>query len=115
MDLRFLRASHIKPWSACVTGGERTDGNNGLLLTPQADLLFDRGWITFENEGALCVAGELPTDVKRRLGLDLKAGRKCGSFNDSQREYLEFHRNAIFEKRFRGDKDPVAEIFSALK
>ena len=115
MDLRFLRASHIKPWSACATGGERTDGNNGLLLTPQADLLFDRGWITFENGGALCVAGDLPTDVKERLGLNLKQGRKCGSFNESQHAYLDFHRNAIFEKRFRGATDPVAEIFSTLK
>lgn len=30
-DLRFLRASHIKPWSRCESGAERVDGNNGLL------------------------------------------------------------------------------------
>lgn len=115
MDLRFLRASHIKPWSACATGGERTDGNNGLLLTPQADLLFDRGWITFENEGRLCIASELPAEVRTRLGIDLKAGRKCGSFNEAQRVYLDHHREEIFEKRFRKIKDPVAEVFSTLK
>lgn len=28
-DLRFLRASHIKPWSKCISGAERVDGNNG--------------------------------------------------------------------------------------
>src|SRR5690606_29794945 len=47
-DLRFLRASHIKPWAECGTAAERIDGHNGLLLTPTADLLFDHGWITFE-------------------------------------------------------------------
>src|SRR5690606_17423574 len=52
-DLRFLRASHIKPWAKCTSGDERVDGANGLLLTPHADLLFDRGWITFEDNGAL--------------------------------------------------------------
>lgn len=46
-DLRFLRASHIKPWARCETGKERVDGHNGLLLAPHADLLFDRGWISF--------------------------------------------------------------------
>lgn len=115
MDLRFLRASHIKPWSSCVTGDERTDGNNGLLLTPQADLLFDRGWITFENEGALCVASELPSDVKRRLGLNLKAGRSCGAFTADQQRYLEFHRNKVFAKRFNGISDPISELISSVE
>lgn len=32
-DLRFLRASHIKPW-AVSTHSERVDGENGLLLAP---------------------------------------------------------------------------------
>jgi len=114
MDLRFLRASHIKPWSACATGNERTDGNNGLLLTPQADLLFDRGWITFEDQGELCVANEFPPDVKKRLGLNLKPGRSCGNFNQSQRTYLAFHRNKVFERRYHGLSDPISELISAV-
>lgn len=112
MDLRFLRASHIKPWSACTSGGERTDGNNGLLLTPQADLLFDRGWLTFEGQGKLAVAKELPADVKKRLGLNLKEGRNCGSFNEAQRHYLDHHRERIFEKSFKTLKDPIRELLS---
>jgi len=43
----LLIASHIKPWRLCDTAGERLDGMNGLLLSPDADLLFDRGFITF--------------------------------------------------------------------
>jgi 5-methylcytosine-specific restriction protein A len=112
MDLRFLRASHIKPWSACATGEERTDGNNGLLLTPHADLLFDRGWITFDDAGCLAVSKELPTDVSKRLALNLKPGRNCGAFNSVQHEYLEYHRSKIYEKRFHGLKDPISDLLS---
>ncbi|QWP79312.1 HNH endonuclease [Lysobacter sp. K5869] len=109
-DLRFLRASHIKPWAACITGAERTDGHNGVLLTPQADLLFDRGWITFEDKGHLIVTGELPADVKKRLGLDLRSGRNCGTFNKQQMLYLEHHRTHIFGKKYRSEGNSAEEL-----
>lgn len=112
-DLRFLRASHIKPWSRCATGDERVDGNNGLLLSPHADFLFDRGWITFEDGGALVRSHRLPEEVIHRIGLDLTPGRACGSFAGSQRVYLEYHRNAVFEKVFARSEDPLLELLSA--
>lgn len=112
-DLRFLRASHIKPWAKCTSGDERIDGANGLLLTPHADLLFDRGWITFEDNGSLVRSGQLPTEIAERIGLDLRSGRHCGGFIAEQRAYLEYHRNAIFEKAFRASQDPLSEILSA--
>lgn len=111
-DLRFLRASHIKPWSKCADGTERVDGSNGLLLSPHADFLFDRGWITFEDTGALVRSAHLPNDVIDRIGLDLKQGRKCGDFFEEQKPYLEFHRNAVFEKTFQRLQDPLTELFS---
>lgn len=111
-DLRFLRASHIKPWAKCADGNERVDGSNGLLLSPHADFLFDRGWITFEDNGSLVRSGHLPNDVLERIGLDLKQGRKCGSFFDEQKNYLEYHRNAVFEKSFKKVEDPLAELFA---
>ncbi|MBS0583589.1 MAG: HNH endonuclease [Proteobacteria bacterium] len=111
-DLRFLRASHIKPWSRCASGQERVDGNNGLLLTPAADFLFDRGWISFENSGRLLTAGDLPSEVSRRIGLRLSAGRSCGHFFDEQKAYLEYHRNAVFERGWKNSADPLAELLS---
>lgn len=45
-SLACLIASHIKPWSQCVTPAERLSAANGLLLTPNLDKLFDRGFIT---------------------------------------------------------------------
>lgn len=111
-DLRFLRASHIKPWAKCTDGNERVDGANGLLLTPHADLLFDRGWITFEDNGALVRSAHLPAEVAENIGLDLRSGRQCGGFGDSQRTYLDYHRNAVFEKTFKTIQDPLSDLLS---
>jgi 5-methylcytosine-specific restriction enzyme A len=111
-DLRFLRASHIQPWAKCHTGDQRVDGSNGLLLTSQADFLFDRGWITFEDSGALVRSSRLPEMVVSKIGLKLKPGRKCGSFSASQAKYLDFHRNAVFDKAFTHAEDPLLELLS---
>ena len=114
-DLRFLRASHIKPWSACATGDERTDGHNGLLLTPHADALFDRGWITFEDKGRLVTSAELPVDVVKRIGLNLRSGRTCGDFTPQQHAYLEFHRNAVFEKAYQSKANPLTDLLEEVE
>lgn len=111
-DLRFLRASHIKPWSHCADGDERIDGSNGLLLSPHADFLFDRGWITFEDNGVLVRSSHLPKEVANRIGLNLKQGRDCGEFFGQQKAYLEYHRNAVFEKSFKKFEDPLSELFA---
>lgn len=94
MDLRFLRASHIKPWSVS-SDPERIDENNGLLLTPSADLLFDHGWVSFRDDGRLIVSEGLPEVVKDRLGLDLQPGRRCGVFSAEQSAYLAHHRDCV--------------------
>lgn len=112
-DLRFLRASHIKPWAKCTSGDERVDGANGLLLTPHADLLFDRGWITFEDDGTLLRSSHIPTEVIERIGLDLTNGRCCGDFALGQRTYLAYHRNAVFERAFHASQDPLSDLLTS--
>lgn len=97
-DLRFLRASHIKPW-ADSTHCERVDGENGLLLAPHADLLFDRGWISFSSSGRLLVSNDLPFEVRDRLGLKLDTPLRHRNFSPKQLGFLEFHRDAIFNRR----------------
>ncbi len=93
-DLRFLRASHIKPWSQS-SDKERVDRSNGLLLTPSADLLFDHGWMSFQNDGRLILADKLPNKVKEKIGLDLEEGRNCGKFTSEQADFLAYHRDCI--------------------
>lgn len=113
-DLRFLRASHIKPWAACVMGAERTDGNNGLLLSTQADHLFDQGWISFSDGGELIRAEEFPLEVVNRLGLDLKPGRSCGPMRSEQQKYLDFHRHMVLGKKFKKLEQPIDALLKDL-
>jgi 5-methylcytosine-specific restriction protein A len=113
-DLRFLRASHIKPWADCTTGDERVDGNNGLLLTPTADHLFDNGWISFENSGRLLRSVELPSEVMDRIALNLRP-RSVGTFNDAQCQYLDHHRDVIFGRRYALDPNPREALNRSLQ
>jgi len=49
-ELFLLRASHIKPWKDS-TNTERLDRYNGLLLNPNLDAAFDKGLISFADDG----------------------------------------------------------------
>lgn len=63
-----LRASHIQPWAAS-NNDDRLDPHNGLLLVANLDALFDRGLISFADDGTLLVGEGLPDDAVRELGL----------------------------------------------
>lgn len=103
----LLIASHIKPWRLCVSAQERLDGMNGLLLTPDADLLFDRGFITFEDDGDVVVSRRVDGADLRRLGFDQLVADGFGvaeaparwstdDFLPAQARYLAYHRSEVF-------------------
>lgn len=94
--VEHLIASHCKPWRDCESNEERLDGENGLLLTPSVDHLFDRGFISFENDGTLLVSPVAHERSLKRMGIPVDEGRNVGSFTSGQRSYLEFHRDSIF-------------------
>ena len=98
-DGRFLIASHIKPWRDCENA-ERLDGENGLMLSPHADKLFDRGWISFADNGDLLIAADAPLAVMASWGLH--ASQNVGTFSAKQQAYLQYHRAEIF----RGSPPP---------
>lgn len=90
-----LRASHCKPWRD-ATNEERLNGENGLLLTPSIDHLFDRGFITFEGSGKLLLSPVAHRPSLDRMGVPLTANHSAGPFTSAQREFLEFHRDRVF-------------------
>jgi hypothetical protein len=103
----LLNASHIKPWRVCKTPHERLDGMNGLMLTPDADRLFDRGYISFDGDGAVRVSERADPDDLRRLGFEQLVWQRFGvgeapsnwrtdSFHDQQQDYLAYHRKHVF-------------------
>jgi hypothetical protein len=93
-----LRASHCKPWRDCETHDERLNGENGLLLTPSIDHLFDRGFISFEGEGALLVSPVAHKPSLTRMGVPVDVYFDAGVFSAGQKEFLEYHRNFVFLK-----------------
>ena len=93
-DRRLLRASHIKPWRSCETNHERLDGNNGFLLAPHIDHLFDQGYICFADDGELLVSSRIAEGQLKRLGISVP--RNVGTFNAVQEVYLAFHREHVF-------------------
>lgn len=94
-DVRFLTASHIKPWSKS-SDFEKIDGNNGLFLSPHIDRLFDRGYISFEDSGAIILDPSLPAEVISVWGL-LSAIKKR-PLNARQSVYMDYHRRKILRK-----------------
>lgn len=85
-----LVASHIVAWKACASNLERLDVSNGLLLTPNLDKLFDRGLISFKDDGML-VLSELLTDKDAR-GLGVRDGMCLRGVPSGIVPYLARHR-----------------------
>lgn len=92
-----LIASHIKPFIRCDVN-EAYDANNGILLSRNIDSLFDLGYITFSDTGKIIFSSQLKQEVKdyvENYSLDNRF------INAKRIEYLEYHRNEIFEKRYK--------------
>jgi hypothetical protein len=94
-ELDLLIASHIKPWRAC-TFEEALDVTNGLLLIPNLDAAFDKGYITFDDEGHLVVSPQLRDDTRESFGISEQM--RLTHIYPQHREYLSFHRLHVFKK-----------------
>lgn len=90
-----LFASHIKPWRES-TNEERLNGENGLLLTPSIDHLFDRGFISFEDSGELLISDVAHKESVRRMGIETERVVRVGTFSTGQKSFLAHHRRAVF-------------------
>lgn len=96
-----LRASHCKPWRDS-TNEERLLAENGLLLTPSIDHLFDRGFISFENSGELIIAPVADWASLGRMGVPVGRVFNVGGFTDGQKHFLEYHRGSVLLRAARG-------------
>lgn len=98
-----LIASHCKPWRD-ATNEERLNGENGLLLTPSIDHLFDRGFIGFENNGELIISPAAHRPSLQRMGIETEQVVNVGVFSQGQKAYLEFHRESVLLKSRLGQQ-----------
>lgn len=89
----LLRASHIKPWRDS-TNPERTNRYNGLLLLPQYDHLFDKGFISFDDDGQLLRSPALERIPISQLGIN--ESDRLRSLSDNHLTFLRYHREETF-------------------
>lgn len=94
-DTRVLIASHITPWRE-ADNADRLNGNNGILLSPHVDTLFDEELISFEDDGEILVHPSLARDVLYRWSID--PAKRVEPFRDEQRRFLARHRELFAAK-----------------
>jgi len=96
-DKKLLIASHIKPW-VHSNDEERLDPNNGFLLSPLYDKLFDKGigLITFTPEKEILISKRLSSENRARLEINHKDIIENLPINGRE-EFLEYHRKYIYQ------------------
>lgn len=90
----LLITSHIKPW-AKSNKTEKLDCENVLLLCPTHDALFDKGLISFDDNGKIIISSNL--DSNDRVLLHLTGKEKIFVNSENKRKYLRFHRENVFK------------------
>ncbi|MBD5480131.1 MAG: hypothetical protein HDR14_12725 [Lachnospiraceae bacterium] len=91
----LLIASHIKPWAESEPK-EKLDDDNGFLMCPNHDRIFDKGYITFDDDGKIMISNRLTENDRVLLNVD---SRMHIELTESNKKYLQFHRENIFIDR----------------
>jgi predicted restriction endonuclease len=94
-DSNYLIASHIKPWGDS-SNSERLSANNGLMLAPHVDHLFDHGYISFSDVGDLLISPQCTAGILATWGV--LPTINVGPFRNAQREYLAYHRANVLKR-----------------
>lgn len=93
----LLIAGHILPWEKS-TDIQRLDINNGILLTPTFDKLFDKFLISFDEEGIVKYSEKIKKSVWNKLFPTFKNIQDIKiDINELNKDYLEYHRNKFKE------------------
>jgi len=80
------------PW-AQSTDTERLDVNNGILLSPTYDALFDKHLITFDNKGKVVLSNKIELSAYQKIGVT--GAERIHDLSQYNVHYLEKH-NEIF-------------------
>ena len=94
-EVSLLTASHIKPWSKTENAEEKIDPKNGLLLCPNHDILFDKGLISFKNDGRIILGAGLSGKLADLFQID---ATKRIDMCLEQEVYMAYHREYVFKE-----------------
>lgn len=98
-EKKLLIASHVKPWAVC-TNAERLSAENGLLLSPTFDKLFDCGLISFADSGRILISSQLSAEVVNKLHISVTDTFNLKVSQELKRN-LEYHRDVVFTTQGR--------------
>lgn len=93
----YLVASHILPWGKS-NAEQKVDPNNGLLLCPNHDFLFDSLLITFETDGKIIISDLLSTENRRGFRVDSTTKINLSA---KKEVFMKLHREAFRNKRWK--------------
>jgi len=91
--LDLLKVSHIKPW-AKSNDNEKLDIYNTFLLCPNHDNLFDKGYISFEDDGSILISPLLSKKTQLTLNIDTNISV---DIDEEHKKYLKWHRDNILK------------------
>ena len=92
---KILISSHIVPWKDC-NDDERLDSENGILLSPDLDGLFDKNLISFENSGKIIISEKISDKEIKKLGIN--GEMKLTQVTNGMKPYLKRHREKFYKK-----------------
>jgi len=95
-DAALLRASHIIPWKLCETDAERLNVHNGLLLSALWDAAFDKGLVSFDDEGRPMFSPGLSEDARAELRWHAPI-----PLGPEHHKRLAWHRETLFQQSIR--------------
>lgn len=72
----LLIASHMLPYSKCSNKKDMINHNNGLLLCPMHDALFDKNYISFNVSGNIVINNKIDHDLYGCLNKNLVIDKK---------------------------------------
>lgn len=91
--INILIASHIVSWSES-NEKERLDVENGILLSPNVDALFDKHLISFTDNGELVLSSNISEQQLSKLGISPNV---IIPVSDGMKKYLNRHREKTLD------------------
>ncbi len=89
----LLIASHCKPWKKS-SNKERLDVNNGMLFCPTHDMLFDKGFIAFDDAGRIKISQRIEPSQLELLNINKNVKL---SLKKEQIPFIRWHRENVFK------------------
>ena len=89
--VEILVASHVVPWRDS-NDEERLDVENGILLSPLLDALFDKHLISFDEDGRILFSTQITPAMRLCYGL---SGAEKIKVTSGMNPYLERHRREL--------------------